>query len=121
MNGGEPLLRPVRQFRDVAPAPQQRDAAGDQHGKWQGDEEGPECPYSPRVPHYDPVSGMRRFVLQWRQLPYEERAHEEDGREHEQQLRGSESTLGVHKALDVTTPALSVATVFQGIADAKRR
>jgi hypothetical protein len=42
---------------------------------------------------------MRRFVLQWRQLPHDERAHEEDGREHEQQLRGSESTLGVHKPI----------------------
>jgi hypothetical protein len=33
IHGGEPLPRPVR-FGDVTPTPQQRDAAGNQHGKW---------------------------------------------------------------------------------------
>ena len=44
----------------------------------------PESPLPCRVPHNDPLSGLRRFVLQRLQLPQGECAHKDNRREHEQ-------------------------------------
>ncbi len=83
------------QLNVTAPPVQERGKAGDQDAQWQGDQEHPESqPRLPRIPSDDLLGGVRRLVLLRLHVAHEECGHEQDCRENEQQLGGSDGVLG---------------------------
>jgi hypothetical protein len=93
-DGGHGLPSGDAQFGIAAPGAQQREAAGGQHGEWQGDEEQPKADLGTRrLPDDDLLRHVCRLVLRGLHLPHEERDHEQRCREDEQQFHGGEGAF----------------------------
>jgi hypothetical protein len=100
------LSHSLPQFTVMAPVVEERCTADDEHHHRQRDEQHPKADVRPqRIPQDDPLSRVRRFVLERLQGTHEQGRHEQDRGEDEQQFCSSDSALdGVHSGLYSAKP-----------------
>src|SRR5579859_852286 len=84
------LADSMRDRHAARPSAQQCGTAGDEHGERKSQQQHPERPHAPRIPHDYLLSAVSRFVLQRLQAAQDERGHEQGGGGDEDEFQNSD-------------------------------